>query len=218
MTMKNFSSNFSEVETRKVSTQIKTIIFDIDGVLANSREAISYNTKCLMREFGFDVPDARIESMSSAHSAESVLLALAPALSEDRVHLRKMLARLAELTKENITLVKPSLLGVRVPEFAAKYKLAAASNRKTSAHLVLQQLGIAKYFSTVMTSSDAPPKPDPEMIRLALANSGTRAEEAVFVGDNKEDMQAGEGAGVRAIMIDGMDEKACAKFLKEFLG
>ena len=109
-----------------------------------------------MKEFGFDVPDARIDEMSSAHSAESVLVALAPSLSGDRALLKKMLARLAELTQENIGLVKPSLLAARLPEFAAKYTLAAASNRKTSAHLVLKQLGIEKYFSTVMTSSDAP--------------------------------------------------------------
>jgi len=197
---------------------IKLVIFDIDGVLANSRAAISHNTKCLLREFGFAVPDARVESMSSAHSAESVLLALAPPLSSDRALLKKMLARLAGLTRENIALVKPSLLAVRVPDFAAKYNLAAASNRKTSAHLVLQQLGIERYFSTVMTSADAPAKPDPTMIRLALSKTGTHAGEAVFVGDNLEDRQAGEGAGVRTIMIDGTDEAACTKFLKEFLG
>ena len=69
-----------------------------------------------------------------------------------------------------------------------------------------------------MTSEDCPPKPDPTMIRRALSKLGVRADEAIFVGDNLEDKQAGEGAGVRAIMLDGMDEKACEKFLKEFFG
>ncbi|MFA5930022.1 MAG: HAD-IA family hydrolase [Candidatus Micrarchaeia archaeon] len=197
---------------------IKAIIFDIDGVLADSREAISHNTKCLMREFGFDVPDARIDSMSSAHSAESVLIALAPSLSADRAKLAAMLDRLRELTNENMALVKPSMLAAQVPALAARYRLAAASNRKSSAIAVLRQIGIEKYFEAVMTSGDAPVKPDPTMIRLALARLGVRADKAVFVGDNLEDMQAGEGAGVRSIMLDGMNEKACAAFVKEFLG
>ncbi len=196
---------------------IKLIIFDIDGVLADSREVIAHNTICLMKDFGFDMPDSRVESMSSAHSAESVLIALAPPLSTDGALLKKMLARLAALTKENMGMVKPSLLAARVPALAARYKLAAASNRKSSARLVLQQLGIEKYFEAVMTGEDMPVKPDPTMIRVALERMGAGAGEAVFVGDNEEDRQAGEGAGVRAIMLDGMNETACAKFLKEFL-
>jgi len=198
--------------------EIKTIIFDIDGVLADSREAISHNTVCLMKEFGFDVPSARIESMSSAHSAESVLIALAPSLGKDAALRKKMLDRLRGLTWENIALVKPSLLAAQVPALAARYRLAAASNRKSSAHLVLKQLGIDRHFEAVMTSEDYPPKPDPTMIRRALEKMGVRADEAVFVGDNKEDMQAGKGAGVHSIMLYGMDEEACGKFVKEFLG
>ena len=197
---------------------IKAIIFDIDGVLADSREAIAHNTMCLMKEFGFDVPAKRVKRMSSAHSAESVLLALAPSLSADRALLKKMLARLAELTKENMGMIKPSPLAIQLPALAARYRLAAASNRKSSASLVLQQLGIEMHFNSVMTSEDSPPKPDPTMVRRALEKMGVRADEAIFVGDNLEDMQAGEGAGVRAIMLDGMDERACKKFLKEFLG
>jgi len=69
-----------------------------------------------------------------------------------------------------------------------------------------------------MTSEDCPPKPDPTMIRRALEKMNVRADEAIFVGDNLEDKQAGEGAGVRSIMLDGMDELACTAFLKEFLG
>ena len=194
------------------------IIFDIDGVLADSREAIAHNTKCLMKEFSFDVPDARVEGMSSAHSAESVLIALVPSLGNDAAMRKRMLDRLRDLTTENMALVRPSLLAARVPEIAARYRLAAASNRKTSARTVLGVLGVLKYFEAVMTSADAPVKPDPTMIRLALEKLCVRADEAVFVGDNKEDMQAGEGAGVRSIMLDGMDSAACAKFLKEFLG
>jgi len=197
---------------------VKAIIFDIDGVLADSREAIAHNTICLMREFGFDVPASRVEGMSSAHSAESVLVALAPSLSADNALLKKMLDRLRELTWKNIALVKPSLLVAQVPALAARYRLAAASNRKSSASIVLRQIGIEKYFEAVMTSEDCPPKPDPTMIRRALEKMNVRADEAIFVGDNLEDKQAGEGAGVRSIMLDGMDELACTAFLKEFLG
>jgi len=197
---------------------IKAIIFDIDGVLADSRGAVAHNTSQLMREFGFDVPDGRVKEMSSAHSAESVLIALAPELAKDKAKLKAMLGRLRELTSENMGMVKMAPLAARLPEFAARYKLAAASNRKSSAHVVLKHLGIARHFGAVVSSEDAPPKPSPAMILMALERLGVRADEAVFVGDNVEDRMAGETAGVRAIMLDGMDGGKVAAFVKEFLG
>ena len=70
---------------------IKAIIFDIDGVLADSRQAVVHNTKELLREFGFGVDGTEVEKMSSAHSAESVLIALAPKLEKDEKLLRERL-------------------------------------------------------------------------------------------------------------------------------
>ena len=196
---------------------IKAIIFDIDGVLADSREAVVHNTCELLREYGFAVRRQEVERMSSAHSAESVLVALEPALAGERELLRRMLARLAALTRENLHLVKPTALAGKIPEFAKKYRLAAASNRKTSAMMVLEKLGVAAYFSTVVTSADAPPKPDPRMVLLALERMGVGANEAVFVGDNEEDVLAGKAAGTETIKLDGNDKKACEKFAGEFL-
>jgi phosphoglycolate phosphatase-like HAD superfamily hydrolase len=196
---------------------IKAIIFDIDGVLADSRLAVIENTKQLLREFDFDVAPGRVDGMSSAHSAESVLVALAPALSQDSALLGKMLARLSKITKDNLHLVKPTGLAARVPEFAAKYRIAAATNRKGSARMVLERLGIEKYFRAVLTSADAPHKPDPAMIRLALARLGVDASEAVFVGDNEEDVAAGRAAGVETVMLDGTKKVACDLFAGRFL-
>ena len=196
---------------------IKAIIFDIDGVLADSRQAVVHNTKELLREFGFGVDGTEVEKMSSAHSAETVLITLAPELSHEPQLLKKMLKRLSVLTVENMGLVGPLPLAAKVPEFAKKYSLAAATNRKSSALMVLEKLGIRQHFSAVLTSADAPPKPDPAMILLALEKLGVAAGGAVFVGDNEEDRQAGEGAGVKFVLLDGTDEAECRKFLAEYL-
>lgn len=194
---------------------LRAVIFDIDGVLADSRKAVVHNTKKLLQEFGFPAPEGVVEGMSSAHSAQSVLLALVPHLSHDRELMDKMLRRLAELTQENMHLVGPTPLVARVPELAKRYKLAAASNRKASAKTVLGKLGILQYFSAVLTSSDAPPKPDPAMIMIALQRLGVKPEEAVFVGDNAEDRAAGEAAGVRAILSTCESEEECERLVRE---
>ncbi len=197
--------------------QMKAIIFDIDGVLADSREAVVHNTACLMKEFGFRVPKRKIEEMSSAHSAETVLVSLAPSLSGDTRLLRRMLKRLSELTAENMGLIKPLPLAAALWRLSRRYRLAAATNRKRSAMMVLARLGIAKYFSTVMTSADAPPKPEPMMLLMAVKKLGVRKEGALFIGDNREDRLAADRAGVRFALIDGANARACERLLKKLL-
>ena len=164
---------------------IKAIIFDIDGVLADSRTAVVLNTKTLLEEYGIQAAAGAVEKMSSAHSAESVLVALVPRLKNDEKLLREMLARLAKITAQNMHLVQPTPISQKVLALSKKYRLAAASNRKSSARMVLEKLGIISHFSAIVTSADAPPKPDPKMITLALQRLGVRPSEAVFIGDNK---------------------------------
>jgi HAD superfamily hydrolase (TIGR01549 family) len=198
-----------------VNGVIKAIIFDIDGVLADSRGAVVQNTRELLSEYGFAVETGKIEKMSSAHSAETVLTTLVPSLGADDALLRRMLTRLSKITAKNLHLVRESELARHVPLLSKKYLLAAASNRKTSARMVLEKLGLEQYFKVVVTSADAPPKPDPGMITLALERLGVSASEAVFVGDNKEDELAGKAAGVMTFLLDGTDDAACGKFLGE---
>jgi len=194
---------------------VKAIIFDIDGVLADSREAVVHNTKALLEEFGFAVPKSKVEAMSSAHSAESVLLSLVPKLEGDRALLSRMLARLSALTAENLHMVKPLGLAEKIPQLAKKYRLAVATNRKSSARMVLGRLGIAGFFNAVLTSADAPPKPSPQMLLAACKRLGVEPGEAIFVGDNEEDRLAGEAAGTKTFLLN--KKGSWRRFLKEFL-
>jgi len=196
---------------------IRAIIFDIDGVLADSRAAVVHNTKQLMREFGYSSLDSEIEAMSSAHSAETVLIALAPGLERAPGKMAGMLSRLSAITTENMGLVKPTLLVEKLPALAAGFRLAAATNRKRSALLVLRKFKIEEFFSAVMTTVDCKPKPDPDMLLKAARKMGVKPFEAVFVGDNKEDERAAFAAGMRFIMVDAAKGDAgCGKFLAEF--
>ena len=196
---------------------IKAIIFDLDGVLADSREAVVHNTAEVLAEFGFGVSRQDIEMMSSAHSADSVLMQLAPVLEHDRKKLRRMLERLSAITSKNMNMVRPTVLVKKVPHLAARYKLAIATNRKRSARLVLKKFGIEKHFAAVQTTIDSRPKPDPMMIRKAVKKLKVKPSEAVFVGDNAEDRVAGIGAGVHVVIVDAAcNEKTCRNFIRIF--
>jgi len=62
--------------------------------------------------------------------------------------------------------------------------------------------GIGKYFDIIITATDVErhkPLPDPVYKALDLIN--LKAEEAIFVGDSRFDLEAGKAAGVRVLGV-----------------
>ncbi len=56
-------------------------------------------------------------------------------------------------------------------------------------------------FVTIQTADDHPSKPDPSMVRQALADTGVGPERAVIVGDTTFDVEMGRAAGIAAIGV-----------------
>jgi phosphoglycolate phosphatase-like HAD superfamily hydrolase len=65
---------------------------------------------------------------------------------------------------------------------------------RRDAERFLSDHGLADCFATVVTMDDAPIKPDPAPVRLALERLGSR--HAWMVGDTPDDLRAARGAGV----------------------
>ncbi len=64
---------------------------------------------------------------------------------------------------------------------------------------VLDRLGLA--CATLVTREDAPPKPSPDPLLLALDRLAVPAQRAVFLGDAELDVRAGEAAGVFTVHV-----------------
>jgi HAD superfamily hydrolase (TIGR01509 family) len=82
--------------------------------------------------------------------------------------------------------------------------LALVSNfdHPPHARALLAQLGLAPLFDAVVISAEVGlKKPDPRILSLALAQTGLRAEDVVYVGDITDDVRAARGAGIRPVMI-----------------
>ncbi len=82
-------------------------------------------------------------------------------------------------------------------------RLAVVTNKATEFTLpLLQRLGLAPYFSTVVCGDTLPvKKPDPAVVRHALAALETPPESAVLVGDSRNDALAAAGAGVPVLLV-----------------
>ncbi len=76
-----------------------------------------------------------------------------------------------------------------------RYRLGVVTGRpRTDAMTFLEEQGIAHLFHTVVTMDDAPLKPDPAPVKLALERLKVRR--AWMIGDTPDDMRAARGAGV----------------------
>lgn len=96
--------------------------------------------------------------------------------------------------------VVPALerLRARVP------RLVVVSNANGRLHVVLERLGLARFFDFMLDSYlEGVEKPDPRLFRLALDRAGGHPETTLHVGDFYWiDVQGARAAGLRAVLLD----------------
>jgi putative hydrolase of the HAD superfamily len=85
-----------------------------------------------------------------------------------------------------------------------RFHLAIVSNFDGRLRVILERLGISKYFGRIFVSSEiGADKPDPEIFRRALKFLNLRPENVLHVGDDPErDWQAAAAAGLRVFKLD----------------
>ncbi len=94
---------------------------------------------------------------------------------------------------------------VEVLEYFKKhgYKMGVISDTSPSLEFTLQQLGIAKYFTSFTASSlVGAGKPSPIIFNAALQVQGVTASECIFVDDCKEEADGAREQGFTAFFLD----------------
>lgn len=74
-------------------------------------------------------------------------------------------------------------------------------NSRNSVNTVLARHDIR--FDCIVSREDAAPKPSPEPVRLICKQLGVRPAESLVVGDFLFDIQSGQAAGARTLLLDG---------------
>ena len=86
----------------------------------------------------------------------------------------------------------------------SQFQLAVVSNFDGRLRMILEHLGLSKFFSHVFVSSEiGADKPDPEIFRRALKFMNVRPNQALHVGDDPErDWKAAAAAGLSIFKLD----------------
>lgn len=196
----------------------EALLFDLDGVLADVSRSYREAIRLTAAAFGVELSAADISAAKAAGNANNDWRLTRTLLAENGVEasLDEVTTRFEELYQgvgdrpglhlEETPTVAPEVLR----RMAAERPLAIVTGRpRRDAERFLDRHGIAEFFTTVVTMEDAPSKPDPGPVRLALERLGV--EHAWMVGDTPDDLQSARRAGVLPIGSVAPGESANVK-------
>lgn len=181
----------------------QALLFDLDGVLADVSG--SYRRAIIETAASFDVQiDAATVARAKAGSGASNDWELTRRLLGERgaCVAAEEVRRRFELLYQG----RPGAPGLRQAErltvcpdplqrLAARLPLAVVTARpRADAESFLNAAGVSRFFKTLVCMEDAPSKPSPAPVRLALERLGVTR--AWMVGDTPDDIHAARAAGV----------------------
>ena len=181
------------------------VILDVDGTLVLSNDAHAHAWVEAFREFGRDVPYARVRPLIGMGS-DKLIPTVAPDLSSgeglgkriaeahDHIFLDRYAPRLqpAPGARELVERLHAAGLKTAVASSAKRDELAT----------LLKAARVDDLLREATTSSDAKQsKPGPDVVSAALKRIGLRADECRMIGDTPYDVEAGARAGVPVIAV-----------------
>ena len=183
------------------SSLVRGIIFDFDGTLIDSYEAIA---RSLNHARGaYSMPPLPLEQIRAmvGHGLEHLI---ETALGADRVEdgvrqFRESYGAICEKQTTLLATVKETL-----EELDRRgYMMGIASNKPSYfARPILKALEIDHLFVEVLGPNDVgKPKPDPEMLELIMMRFGLGPDELVYIGDMPLDIEVARRAGVSVFAL-----------------
>lgn len=190
---------------------IENIIFDVGNVL------LDYAWEPFLRSFGF--PEDKFQKIADATFLSDVWIERDRGLYEEEEYLHRFTALAPEYESEIREVVRRSPETVHKLPYAETwvkylknqgYRLYIVSNYP--AYILEQTRGMMdflKYMDGVIFSCEVKEvKPEPGIFRKLLENYPIEPERSVFLDDRKENCEAAEALGIRAIRFRNLKQAA----------
>jgi phosphoglycolate phosphatase len=177
------------------------ILFDLDGTVIDSTEAILDGFKVAFETFGGEVPSDEAIKNEIGHTLENMFrtLGVEESLVDEHVHAYKMHYRV--ISCEKTVLLKGAREAILE---ASKFATLGVVTTKTGEYstILLEHMGLMDYFSVLIGREDVEnPKPHKEPILKALAKLEHDRSKTWMIGDTCMDIESANSAGIHAIAV-----------------
>jgi len=188
---------------RRFPLRVKAVIIDLDGTLADSIPDLAAAANMMLRELGRpDLPEALIRTFVGKGIPKLVERVLAGSLEGGVAEAAFRAAlpvfeRCYAAVNGRHTVLFPGVAEALEALRAAELPLACVTNKaERFTTPLLEQLGIARYFSQVIAGDTlSRQKPDPAPLLHACRGFGIAPPEMLMIGDSVNDAQAARAAG-----------------------
>jgi len=185
----------------------KACIFDLDGTLADTLEALAYCTNLVLKELGLEPNPVYMYKQFAGDGAKVMLQRSLFAAGDRKLELFDRAYEIHKKTYEKFGMynVKP-IDGITelLDELKGRgIKIAVLTNKphKRAIEVITSLFG-ENYFDIVLgQSDDFERKPSPQGALYISKKFGISPEECVYLGDTNTDMKTGKAAGMFTVGV-----------------
>jgi len=197
---------------------INSVLFDLDGVIIDSTPVMEF----AFRQSYKNIIDKNLEPPFEefiSHSGDS----LKNIFTTMNLPVEEMFKSFRKYSIENINKIKifDFVMDLITKLNFEGFKIGIVTGKeKDRTMMILEKHAIDKYFDTVVASNEvANPKPHPESLFLALKNIKSKPQNAIYIGDAKNDILASNKAQIISIGVTwGVEtEKQLQKHQPDFI-
>ncbi len=181
--------------------KVNAVIFDLDGTLIDSYQAIYLSFKYAYENMGLPPLPYEVVKKVVGRGLNQTFEDL---LGEDRVPQALTLFRKKyEEVFRNHSHLLPDVREVLETLHRQEVHMAVATNKfGRFSRAIFEHFGMGNYFAVIVGDGDVSEnKPNPEMIYYAIGKMGVEKEDTIFVGDSVIDVQTAKNAGLRIFAV-----------------
>ncbi len=188
---------------------MKTVVFDLDGTLADTSGDLIAAANAALRELGETVQLNPVTDAGTAMRGGLAMLRLAmgrEGRDVDQAMIDRYYPVLLRLYAEDIdthTVLFPGAMEAVSALKGAGYRVAICTNKPEHlAELLLTRLGVRDEFGAMLgADSLAVKKPDPEHLFETARRAGGDPAQCILIGDSDTDRKTARAAGVPCVLV-----------------
>jgi HAD superfamily hydrolase (TIGR01509 family) len=192
-------------------SNIKAVLFDMDGVLIDAREWHYEALNEVLRIFGYEITRAMHEDRFDGLSTSKKLEMLTKEVGLPR-HIHGMINRIKQDRTLRIAAsncfpnIAHQVLISKLKKQGFKVGVVTNSIRQTT-EFMLTYAGLFELLDVVITNQDVDkPKPNPDGYQLAMQKLDVLPSETLIVEDSPYGVAAGKASGAKVVQVNSVSD------------